>query len=583
MSAFLPLQDPDHPAREIHLRAAREEYRFNYTHVSPLAILDRVPFRDEFSVGWLMDMAKRVAIMFANRAELEIHDELKALHHGIRGLLGRLVSDAEAAVRGLKRMVGDALRFDGRITAEPVPSRVLEDYAGLFRAIGLPPVSKDYAQDDCFAGMRVAGPNPVMLKRMTARDSRFPLADEDFAPNDSFDAAIAEGRLYLADYAVLEKVECGNFPHGQKFVEAPLALFVVNKGTRRLTPVAIQCRQQPGPNNPIFTPKDGWNWLIAKTIVEIADGNVHEAATHLGRTHLLMEPFAISTYRQLAPNHPLALLLRPHFHGQFAINDAAWRSLIADKGGVDKLLGGTIRSSRMLAGTAVIDARVQELYLPRALAARGVDDRDALPDYPYRDDTALYYAVIQEWVASYLTLYYTQPSDLFSDNELHAWLAEIASSEGGRIAGLPNDGAVHTVQELIDLVSFVIFTCSVQHAAVNFPQYDLMSYAPMMPLASYRPAPASKAPATAEDYLAMLPPMDMAELQMELGYLLGTLHYSQLGQYDSGQFRDPRVAPLLQRFQHRLAEANATIAASNLTRRRYDTLAAAGIPQSINV
>ncbi|MFO0802378.1 MAG: lipoxygenase family protein [Gemmataceae bacterium] len=583
MSAFLPLQDPDHPAREIFLRAAREEYRYNYTHVSPLAILDRVPFKDEFSVGWLMDMAKRVAVVFANRAELELHDELKALHHGIRGLLGRLVSDAEAAVRGLKRMVGDALRFDGRITAHPTPPRQLEDYAELFRAIGLPPVAKDYAQDDCFAGMRVAGPNPVMLKRLAARDPRFPLADADFLDGDSFDAALAEGRLYLADYAVLQNVECGDFPHGRKYLEAPLALFVVNKATKRLAPVAIQCRQQPGSNNPIFTPKDGWNWLIAKTIVEIADGNVHEAATHLGRTHLLMEPFAISTFRQLAPNHPLALLLGPHFQGQFAINDAAWRSLIADKGGVDKLMGGNIRSSRLLAGTAVCQAKVQELYLPKTLADRGVNDRETLPDYPYRDDTELYYAAIQEWVAAYLALYYTQPSDLFSDNELHAWVAEIASTEGGRIAGLPNEGAIHNLAELTDLVTFVIFTCSVQHAAVNFPQYDLMSYAPMMPLASYRPAPASKAPATQDDYLAMLPPMDMAELQMELGYLLGTLHYTQLGQYESDHFRDPRVAPLLEAFQQRLGAVNATIAERNLTRRRYETLAAAGIPQSINV
>ena len=28
------------------------------------------------------------------------------------------------------------------------------------------------------------------------------------------------------------------------------------------------------PENPIFTPNDGWNWQIAKTFVEIADGNI---------------------------------------------------------------------------------------------------------------------------------------------------------------------------------------------------------------------------------------------------------------------------------------------------------------------
>jgi arachidonate 15-lipoxygenase len=118
---------------------------------------------------------------------------------------------------------------------------------------------------------------------------------------------------------------------------------------------------------------------------------------------------------------------------------------------------------------------------------------------------------------------------------------------------------------------------------VNFPQFDLMSYVPNMPLAGYRPAPTSKAPATEADYLAMLPPLDMAELQLDLGYLLGSLHYTQLGQYPPDRFRDPRVEPLLKGFQKRLGEIDRTITERNRTRRTYSTLNASGIPQSINV
>ena len=66
----------------------------------------------------------------------------------------------------------------------------------------------------------------------------------------------------------------------------------------------------------------------------------------------------------------------------------------------------------------------------------------------------------------------------------------------GRIKGLPNDGAVQRIGELIEVATFVIYTCSVQHAAVNFPQYDCMSYTPNMPLAGYRPAPTMKTCAT---------------------------------------------------------------------------------------
>jgi arachidonate 15-lipoxygenase len=586
MSAFLPLQDPDHPAREVNLRAARKIYEYNYTHVSPLAILDRVPFEDEFAVGWLLKMAERVAVVFANRAELDIHDEAKAIHGGVKDLLGRMVSNVDFAIHGLKRVVSDALRLEPRVTSEPVPAKSLDDFTNLFCTIGLPPVCKDFQSDDSFAGMRVAGPNPVMLRLLTKRDDRLPLSDAEYkvvVPGDSFDAALAEHRLYLADYAILDGIECGDYPHGTKYVYAPLALFVLNKTTKRLAPVAIQCRQAPGSDNPVFTPRDGFNWMIAKTIVEIADGNVHEASTHLGLTHLLMEPFVVSTFRQLAPNHPLAVLLAPHFQGIFAINEAAWRQLIADKGGVDKLLGGTIKASRGLTGAAVVRAKIQETYLPKSLAARGVADAAVLPDYPYRDDATLYDQAIREWVGGYLGLYYTSPADVASDNELQAWAAEVAAQDGGRIGGLPNGGAFRTLDELVDVVSFVLFTCSVQHAAVNFPQYDLMSYAPNMPLAGYRPAPTKKSGATEADYLAMLPPMDMAELQMELGYLLGGQHYTQLGEYDDDYFDDPRIAPLLGLFQKRLREIDGLITDRNRIRRVYLTLAGVGIPQSINV
>jgi arachidonate 15-lipoxygenase len=132
-------------------------------------------------------------------------------------------------------------------------------------------------------------------------------------------------------------------------------------------------------------------------------------------------------------------------------------------------------------------------------------------------------------------------------------------------------------------VTMVLFTCSVQHAAVNFPQYDVMSYVPAMPLAGYAPAPTSKNGATGADYLAQFPPLDMAELQMELGYLLGTVRYTTLGQYPAGHFTDPRVADPLARFQARLADAGRVIEQRNAGRTPYTTLGPAGIPQSINI
>jgi arachidonate 15-lipoxygenase len=500
--------------------------------------------------------------------------------------LSELLALGQSSVGKIKDSILAALKFDGRFGAPDRMAKSLNEYADLFRAVGLPPIARDYAEDRSFAAMRTAGPNPVTLQRVKTLDSRFPVTNDMLritAPGDSLEAALEEGRLYLADYALLDGAELGNFPNGQKYLYAPLALFVVTKPGKELLPVAIQCKQTPAPNNPILTPDDGYNWLIAKTIVEIADANMHEASTHLGRTHLAMEPFVIAMYRRLATNHPLYLLLAPHFEGTLAINKAAWQHLIAEKGAVDKLMGGSIATSRGVAAKGVQSLHIMDDLLPKAFARKGVDNRELFPVYPYRDDSLLYWEAIHEWVDAYLRIYYKSDSDLHNDYEAQAWAYEVGASDGGRMRGMPNNGQLRQVSELVDVVTFVIYTCSVQHAAVNFPQYDLMSYVPNMPCAGYRPAPTSKKGATEADYLAMLPPMNMAELQMELGYLLGSVHYTQLGQYQSHQFADPQVKGPLQRFQKRIAEIGKTIESRNQTRRPYETLAPTGVPQSINI
>jgi arachidonate 15-lipoxygenase len=586
MTAFLPQQDPDKGGRAKDLESRRNEYRYSFTHVSPLAIVDSLPMRDEFSREWLKLMSHSVTQGLANYAELAGALPIPYLGRDRHILLIRLIELGRGSIWYLRKLLGGSLRKQWQESGLPDRPEGLEAYARMFRAIGLPPIHRDYHRDDVFAEMRVAGPNPVILRRISVLDDRFPVTEaiyQSVLPGDSLAAAGAEGRLYLADFAMLEGIEAGTFPTLQKYIYAPLALFAVGKVSGKLIPIAIQCKQRPGPDNPIFTPGDGYNWLIAKTIVGIADGNVHEAVTHLGRTHLFIEPFVISTLRQLASNHPLFILLVPHFEGTNAINRAAWRFLISDKGPVDKMLGGAIQATRGLAASGVQSYVFQEAMLPTALKARGVDDPRTLPHYPYRDDALLLWNAIRRWVADYVALYYQGDADVTADPELAAWGAELVANDGGRLKGIGREGKLSTIEELVDALTLIIYTCSVQHAAVNFPQYDLMSYAPAMPLASYRPAPTTKQGGTAADYLAMLPPMHIAELQMELAYLLGSVYYNTLGEYRAGHFADARVQGPLAAFQKRLAEIGTTIRQRNQTRRPYEYLIPKKVPQSINI
>ena len=582
MSAFLPQNDPHIERRRRDLAAVRKQYRWNHTYVSPLSMVEDVPIRDEWAFQWVVLVGARAFDILENQLSLA-RDQgwLQRLRRWTR-LFTTKVRYSRLDGKGLNRLLQDVVAF----TIASGRPQSLADYADLFRKIQLPPINRHFRDDRVFANMRVAGPNPLMIQRVTQLDDRFPVSREHFQSvlsNDSLEAAGQEGRLYLADYRMLESVESGSFPDAQKYVYAPLALFAVEKGSKQLVPVAIQCRQRPGSDNPILTPRHGANWLIAKTIVEMADGNMHEAVSHLARTHLFVEPFAVASGRQLAASHPLQRLLRPHFEGTLAINDAAQKFLINKGGLVDRLLAGTIETTRGLAVQGLQDYPFNQVILPETFKARGVDDPDLLPDYPYRDDSLLFWRAIRQWVSDYLALYYHSDADVQQDGELGSWFADLVSQEGGRVVGFGQAGSIGTLEYLVDAITLIIYTSSVQHAAVNFPQYDLMSYCPNMPLAAYREAPTGTTGASQQDYLNMLPPLERAELVMNGLYVLGSVHYTTLGKYETDQFGDGRVESLLLKFQAQLSEIEAIVLERNRHRRPYPFLVPSSIPQSINI
>ena len=313
MSAFLPAFDPDPETRATGRAGRQAEYCYNHTYVSPLAFVEDVPGRDRFPIDFTTLVLGKIMTNVANQADAD-----SALRRKLRAMdtpLAKVALAGSNAVRAVKAAVGAVI--GAQADADRLQS--IDDYNALFHVIGLPPIAKDFHLDSTFAELRLAGPNPILIQRIDRPDDRFPVTDADFQvalPGDTVAAAGAEGRLFLVDYQKLDGIETGIAPSGiPKYLYAPLALFATNKETRKLTPVAIQCRQRPGPDNPIFTPDDGYNWRIAKTIVEIADGNYHQAITHLGRTHLTLEPFIVAAHRQFGPNHP-PRALQPHFDGR---------------------------------------------------------------------------------------------------------------------------------------------------------------------------------------------------------------------------------------------------------------------------
>ena len=103
-------------------------------------------------------------------------------------------------------------------------------------------------------------------------------------------------------------------------------------------------------------------------------------------------------------------------------------------------------------------------------------------------------------------------------------------------------------------------------------------------LASYAPAPTQTTGATEADFFAMLPPISEANLQLQTGFLLGSVYFSTLGDYGRRYFTDDRLKKPLQDFQDNLKAVESKIEARNESRaHRYEYLLPSKIPQSINI
>ena len=629
------------------LAQAQKKYRYNYSYFPPLALVDHLAREEMPSMSWWSKVFKIMISILVNATaarhgyeEQDAHQHvsnlltqslremflrgditvkfkliwhfLKILPHlimqGFKLSVGNFEAIAHSLVMALEHDFLKRLHLGVKSQVDQNKPHQSEDganclsaYDHQFATLELPAIAQYFHEDECFAYFRIAGPNPVMLERIEHLDgdilrTNFPVTNAQYqivmGDSDSLEQAVNEGRIYLADYQMLDGALNGCYPNYQKYIDAPLALFAVppqGADSRQLRPIAIQCQQTPSQDSPIFIPNphgtqsERYAWEMAKRSVQIADGNFHEAVTHLARTHLFISPFVIATHRQLPQAHPVSVLLRPHFEGTLSINHGAHRFLMAARGGVDTVLAATIDCARTLTAAGLISYGFNQAMLPHQLQSRGLDDPSLLPNYPYRDDSLLLWGAIEDWVTDYVSLYYPSDEVVANDPELQAWAAELQAFDGGRVKDFGESGKLVTCTYLVQALTLIIFTASAQHAAVNFPQGDLMVYTPAMPLAGYAPAP-NTTEVSHNKELQQLPPLHQSLEQLELTYLLGQVYHTQLGHYAPGHFTDTRIEPYLTKFNRHLEDIEVTIDARNEVRPYpYPYLKPSQIPQSINI
>ncbi|XP_066426911.1 polyunsaturated fatty acid lipoxygenase ALOX15B-like [Molothrus aeneus] len=419
-------------------------------------------------------------------------------------------------------------------------------------------------QSDAFFGEQfLSGVNPVLLRRCPRLPPNFPVTEAVVAPSlgtgTSLQREMEAGRLFLADYALLEGLPTGTIGGRPQFVAAPLCLLWLSPHGR-LLPVAIQLSQRPGPGSPIFVP-GGSGWALAKLWVRGAHFVLHEMVTHLLHGHFLAEAFAVATQR-LPAAHPVHQLLLPHLRFTFHINILARETLLNPGGIIDQATSvgreGTL--ALVARGTAALTLR--ELCVPDDVAERGVGD---IPGYHYRDDALDIWGAIHSYVEGIVALFYAEDQEVAEDEELQEWVGEIFTYGvlGNEKSGFPSK--LCNRPELVKFLTMIIFCCSARHAAVNSGQYDYAAWMPNTPGTLQRPPPASAAEATEELLVATLP---CPEATGALLALLSVVSYEggemrPLGSRAQDLLSGPAPRALLASFRSRLAEISERIRARN--------------------
>ena len=444
------------------------------------------------------------------------------------------------------------------------PHKGLRAYEDMYPLLDKPTVIERFRTDEEFGRQRLAGANPFLIRRCHEIPGHFRVDDAAVAGlignGGTLASAIDAGRVYLLDYRVLEGI-----PVKQgRYVCAPLCLLHVDP-RGNLMPLAIQLGQSSDAG-PTFTPRDEfWLWQTVKTHVQCADAQVQEAVSHLLRTHLVMETFAVSVHRQLSAGHPVHQLLLPHMRFTMAINHAARTSMLAPGGPIDKVMA--LAREGVLALMAKVwnsDWSFAQYDLQADLRARGVDDPQLLPNYHYRDDALPMWSAIEAFVTAILQLFYKGDLDVALDWELQAWARELVDPQLGNIRGFPGNGRLDTLDQLNRLLTTIIFTASAEHSSTNNGQYDMYGYIPNVPGAMYSAPPTTRQALTEASLVAALPGALTSGEQIAMVHLLSEPTIEPLGSYGPEFFAGtPQVEPLVLKFNRRLDEISRSIEARN--------------------
>ncbi|NJK41460.1 MAG: hypothetical protein HC934_09115 [Acaryochloridaceae cyanobacterium SU_2_1] len=288
---------------------------------------------------------------------------------------------------------------------------------------------QDKFSDDFFVERRLNGFNPGRLQRVQGQPWHYVIRYD--ARQYAVEPAGILPSLIEARFCF-----CGQYLH-------PHSIEFTLKGQTE--------RQHPGDRD--------WEW--GKRLFRCVEFVFQEVQSHLGRSHMNMDQYAMAYYRNLV-NNPLRLLLEPHLDGLLSINKLGARLIKGETGFIPE-------------ASALTPAEVNKVLLEEVsrLSYRGWSPRNrALPDAilnNFFDQAAIaFWDLLQTYVGQFLAAHQAGITTYWS--EIMAMSADLVSHSLLK----PELGtlAVESLADLQQLCVYVIYHSSFYHSWVNNKQYE---------------------------------------------------------------------------------------------------------------
>ncbi|KAH7547072.1 hypothetical protein FEM48_Zijuj01G0268400 [Ziziphus jujuba var. spinosa] len=407
---------------------------------------------------------------------------------------------------------------DELIKKLPLPTLVsrFQESQGILRYDTPKILSKDkfaWLRDDEFGRQALAGINPVNIEKLQVFPPVSKLDPEIYGPQESalkeehilgqlngmsVQQALEENKLFILDFhdvyhPFIDKI---NALDGRKAYATRTIFFLSPLGT--LKPIAIELslptNVPSSRSKRVVTPPadatSNWTWQLAKAHVCSNDAGVHQLVNHWLRTHACMEPFILAAHRQMSALHPIFKLLDPHMRYTLEINALARQSLISADGVIESCFTPGRYCMEISAAAYKNFWRFDMEGLPADLIRRGIAVPDPsqphglkllIEDYPYANDGLLIWYALENWVRTYVNRYYPNSAAVCNDNELQNWYSESINVGHADLRYESWWPSLASVDDLVSILTTIIWLSSAQHAALNFGQYPYGGYVPNRP------------------------------------------------------------------------------------------------------